>query len=49
MRFKRHIPKRSEIENSKCRDIALLERGWSPEQTKFGEPFKGKNQILIVE
>jgi hypothetical protein len=44
-----YIPENSEIEKSNRRDIALLEHGWSPDQTKFGEEFKGKNKILIVE
>lgn len=44
-----YIPENSEMEKTNQRDIALLEHGWSPDQTKFGEPFKGKNRILIVE
>jgi len=44
-----YIPERSEIETSNHRDVALLEHGWAPEETKFGEPFKGKNKILISE
>lgn len=47
--FKAYIPEHSELEKTNQRDIALLEQGWSPEQTKFGEPFKGKNKVLIVE
>lgn len=44
-----YIHKNCEAEKSNQRDIALLEHGWAPTETKFGEPFKGKNKILIVE
>jgi len=44
-----YIPENSELEKTNQRDIALLEHGWSPEETKFGEPFKAKNKILIAD
>lgn len=47
VKFKQYISENTEIEKSNHRDVALLEHGWAPEETKFGEPFKGKNRILI--
>jgi hypothetical protein len=48
-KFVNFVPENTESEKSNQRDIALLEHGWSPQETKFGEPFKGKNKIMIAE
>jgi len=42
------IPETSEAEKSNHRDIELLKHNWSPQETKFGETFKGKNKIIIA-
>jgi hypothetical protein len=30
-------------------DVRLLSKGFVPNETKFGTPFKGRNKIIIVE
>ena len=38
----------SEFDNTNKRGVALLRHNWIPEETKFGEKFRGKNKIIIA-
>jgi|GEM_PF-3269914 len=42
------MPKRGYSKSTKGnQDIKLLRKGFQPEETKLGTPFRGKNKVVI--